>query len=274
MDESIGALLAIDGQVALVTGAATGIGEGIAHVLSRAGASVVIADLDAAGATRVAGAIAAGGGKAIAVEADLSALAGAEAAVDAAVAAFGSLDILVNNAGSYQGSGSIHDITPEMWRKLGAANLDTVFACSKAAARQMVKQGRGGAIVNITSVDGVHPFLGVNYDTFKAGANFFTQTLALDLAPHGIRANAVAPGLVLVETLDRVRRGELPPITLPPSVASGLRGPLSGSRGQHIPLGRPGTSEEMGQAVLFLCSRAASYITGQILAVDGGWLLL
>ncbi|MCC6382738.1 MAG: SDR family oxidoreductase [Dehalococcoidia bacterium] len=274
MDESIGALLALDGQVAIVTGAATGIGEGIAHVLARAGAAVVVADLDMKGARRVAEAIGAQGGRARAVEADLSDLAGAEAAVGAAVEAFGGLDILVNNAGSYQGSGSIHDITPEMWRKLRAANLDTVFACAKAASRQMVAQGRGGAIVNITSVDGVHPFLGVNYDTFKAGANFFTQTLALDLAPHGIRVNAIAPGLVLVETLDRVRRGELPPITVPPSVPSGLRGPLSGSRGQHIPLGRAGTSEEIGQAVLFLCSSAASYVTGQILAVDGGWLLL
>ena len=274
MDERLGELLSLDGRVALVTGAATGIGEGIAKVLAQAGARVVILDIDEAGAARVASQIATTGGVALWRRLDVTDFEAVSVAFAEVAEELGSIDILVNNAGSYQGSGSIHDLTPELWRKLMAVNLDSLFACCKAASREMVARKTRGSIVNITSVDGVRPYLGVNYDTPKAGANFFTQTLALDLAPHGIRVNAVAPGAVPVPTLDRVRRGELPPIVLPPSLPSGLRGPVSGQRGANIPLARPGTTEEMGWAVLYLCSAMASYVTGHVLVVDGGWCLL
>ena len=272
MNDRIANLLSLDGKVAIVTGGATGIGEGIAHVLADAGAAIAIFDVDDASA--VAGAIEEAGGRAQAFVVDAADLSAVTAAVDAAAAAFGRIDILVNNAGSYRGSGSIHDITEEMWRRLMAANIDTVFACSKAVGAKLVAQGEGGAIVNITSVDGVHPYLGVNYDAPKAAANFFTKTLALDLAPHGVRVNAVAPGVVPVETLARVGRGDLPPILVPPTLPTGLRGEMGQRRPANVPLGRPGTPEDVGHAVLFLCSDAASYVTGQVLAVEGGWLLV
>ncbi|MFN0095487.1 MAG: SDR family NAD(P)-dependent oxidoreductase [Dehalococcoidia bacterium] len=274
MDSSLARLLSLDGQTALVTGAATGIGEGIAKVLGQAGAHVVVLDIDDAGAARVATEIAEAGGQASWRHLDVTDFEAVSRGFAELATTHGAIDILVNNAGSYLSSGSIHDLSLELWRKLLAVNLESVFNCCKAGSHEMVTRGTRGAIVNVTSVDGVRPFLGVNYDAPKAGANFFSQTLALDLAPHGIRVNALAPGAVFVETLARVRRGELPPVTLAPTIASGLRGPVSGQRGANIPLGRSGTTEEMGWAVLWLCSPMASYVTGHVLVVDGGWCLL
>ena len=265
MDAEIGQLLALDGHTALVTGGATGIGEGIARVLAAAGATVFIGDIDVDGATRVAGEI---GGRAVRLDVtDAAATAEAIAAIDG-------LDILVNNAGTYREAGSILDQSHESWRRSIDLNLASVFNCSKPAAQAMVARGGGGSIVNIASVDGALPCLGTGYDTAKAGVVQFSRTLAVDLAPHGIRVNAVSPGNIPVATLAKIHSGELPPLWPVDSSPTGLMGPLMKMRSKNIPLGRTGTPAEIAHAVLFLCSPAAAYVTGQNLTVDGGWTLV
>ena len=265
MDVDIGRLLSLDGRTALVTGGATGIGESIARVLAAAGAVVTIGDVDVDGARRVATAI---GGRAVALDVT------DPASADAAVADVGGLDLLVNNAGTYREAGSILDQSHESWRRSIDVNLAGVFNCSKPAARAMVDGGRGGAIVNIASVDGYLPCLGTGYDSAKAAVIQLTRSLAVDLAPHGVRVNGVAPGNVVVETLRRIHAGELPPLWPPDSSPTGLMGPMMRQRTANIPLGRTGRPEEIAHAVLFLASAAATYVTGQTLTVDGGWTLV
>lgn len=262
MDAEIGALLSLDDRVALVTGAATGIGEGIAGVLARAGARVVVADIDQVGAQRVADAI---GGQAVHLD-----VTDAEQAA-AVIGGIEGLDLLVNNAGTYHEAGSILDQSYESWHRSIDVNLVGVFNCSKPAAESMVAAGRRGAIVNISSVDGFLPCLGTGYDSAKAAVNHFTSSLAVDLAPHGIRVNAVAPGVVPVPTLEKIRSGELPPLWPVDSSVTGLMGPLMRQRSANVPLGRPGTPDDIANAVLFLASAASSYITGHTILVDGGW---
>jgi NAD(P)-dependent dehydrogenase (short-subunit alcohol dehydrogenase family) len=149
-----------------------------------------------------------------------------------------------------------------------------VFNCAKPAARAMVDAGRPGAIVNIASVDGYLPCLGTGYDSAKAAVIHLTRSLAVDLAPHGIRVNGVAPGHVPVPTLARIRSGELPPLWPPDSSTTGLMGPMMRQRSANVPLGRSARPEEIAHAVLFLASEAASYVIGQTLTVDGGWTLV
>ena len=267
MEQKISDLFSLDGRIAVVTGAATGIGEGIARVLAAAGAYVHVLDVEMDGATRVAGQV---GGEAHRV--DVTDTAAIQAFVDALATGRG-IDILVNNAGSYHESGSILDQTHESWHRSIDLNLVTVFNCSKSVATQMAAQERGGSIVNIASVDGLLPCLGVGYDTAKAAVIHFTRSLAVDLSPYGIRVNGINPGVVPVPTLQKKRSGELPPVWSPGS-KTGLMGPLMQKRSANVPLGRPGTPEDIGNAVLFLASDAASYITGQTIGVEGGWGLI
>ena len=265
MDQSIAALLSLDGRRALVTGAATGIGESIARVLAAAGATVAIGDIDVDGAARVAGDI---GGTA--VELDVT----DPASVDRAFAEVGGIDLLVNNAGTYLEAGSILDQSHESWRRSIDVNLAGVFNCAKAAARDMVDAGRAGSIVNISSVDGLLPCLGTGYDSAKAAVIHLTKSLAVDLAPHAIRVNGVAPGNVPVPTLDKIHSGELPPLWPANSSTTGLMGPMMRQRSNNIPLGRKGRVEDIAHAVLFLAADASSYVTGHTLVVDGGWTLV
>ena len=265
MDGSISALLSMDGRSALVTGGATGIGEGIARVLAAAGAHVTIGDIDVDGAERVAADI---GGDAMHL--DVTDPVSAAAAIEA----MSGVDVLVNNAGSYHEAGSILDQSPESWQRSIAINLGSVFNCTKPFAKRLVAEGKGGAVVNVASVDGLLPCLGSGYDSAKAGVIHITRSLALDLAPHGIRVNAIAPGYVLVETLEKMHRGEIRPLWPNPSSVTGLMGPMMKQRSSNIPLGRGGTPQDMAHAVLFLCSPMASYVIGQTLGVDGGWTLV
>jgi 2-deoxy-D-gluconate 3-dehydrogenase len=267
-------LLSLDGKTALVTGAATGIGEGIAQLLAAAGARVMIGDIDDEGAERVATAIASEGHAADWLHLDVTDGDSAVAAVGRTRELGGSFDILVNNAGSYHEAGSIIDQPYDSWQRAVDINLVSLFHCSQPAARVMVEQGMGGAIVNISSVDGYLPCLGTGYDSAKAGAIHFTNSLAVDLAPHGIRVNGVAPGAVRVPTLERKRTGELPPVWPGSSVPTGLMGGLMSRRSANIPLGRQGVPDDIARAVLFLCGEASAYMIGHTLLVDGGWTLV
>jgi len=270
----VGELLSLEGRAAVVTGAATGIGEGIARLLARAGASVGVLDIDIGGAERTAHDIVEAGGRAVAIDVDVTDPASAEAGVQRAASEFGRLDVVVNNAGSYRDAGSVLDQTTESWERSIAVNLASVFYVSKPSATLMVAAGHGGAIINIASVDGYLPCLGTGYDTAKAGVVHFTRSLAVDLAPHAVRVNAVAPGHVLVPTLEKMRSGELPPVWPGSSRPTGLMGPVMQARTRAIPLGRSGTPADIASSVLFLASTAAAYITGQTLVVDGGWTLV
>lgn len=267
MNSPIDQLLSLTGRTALVTGGATGIGEGIARLLADAGATVVIGDIDIDGATRVADEI---DGRA--VHLDVTNV----PSVDAAIASIDGLDLLVNNAGTYHEAGSILDQSHESWRRSIDVNLAGVFNCSKAAAMAMTSAAtpRPGAIVNIASVDGMMVCLGTGYDSAKAAVIHFTRSLALDLAPHGIRVNGVAPGNVPVPTLAKMRNGQLPPLWPENSSVTGLMGPMMKERSSNIPLGRFGRPEDIARAVLYLSTEASSYVTGHTLVVDGGWLLV
>ena len=266
MDAEIIGLFDLDGRNAVVTGGATGIGEGIARCLAAAGARVAIADIDEDGAERVAREI---GGDALRLD-----VTDPGACADVLGTWGDHLDILVNNAGSYHEAGSILDQTVDSWRRSIEINLASLFNCCQPTVRRMVDQGDGGAIVNIASVDGVLPCLGTGYDTAKAGAIHFTRSLAVDVSPHRIRVNAVSPGVVPVPTLDRMHGGEIDHFWPREPSVSGLMGPITTKRSSNVPLGRKGTPADIAHAVLFLVSDAAGYVTGQNLAVDGGWTII
>lgn len=265
MNTDVGELLSLDGRDALVTGGATGIGEGIARLLAAAGARVTVGDIDLDGARRVAEEI---GGAAVHLDVtDVT-------SVGEAVATLTAIDVLVNNAGTYREAGSILDQSHESWHRSIDVNLVGVFNCAKAVATTMVGAGRRGAIVNIASVDGLVPCLGTGYDSAKAAVIHFTRSLGLDLAPHEIRVNAVAPGYIMVPTLQKMQTGEIKPMWPAEPSVSGLMGPITKGRSANIPLGRPGAPADIARAVLFLASEASSYITGQTLVVDGGWTIV
>jgi len=265
MDPAIGELLSLDGRTALVTGGATGIGEAIARTFARAGAQVVIGDIDVEGAQRVADDIGARAVHLDVTDADEA------AAVIGSIDESGGLDVLVNNAGTYFHVGSILDQTHESWRKAIDVNLVGVFNCCKPAATSMVASGKRGTIVNIASVDGVLPCMGTGYDSAKAAVIHLSASLAVDLAPHGIRVNCVSPGVIQVPTLEKMRSGEIGPLWPAEPSLSGLMGPIARLRSANVPLGRHGTGEDIARAVLFLATEASSYVTGANLLVDGGW---
>lgn len=255
----------LQGKVALVTGSGQGIGRGIAGVLGACGATVVVSDVNAETTAATAREL----GAALALPLDVTDRDAFNAAVDRIAAELGALDILVNNAGVYREyGGPVETITPEMWRTLWAVNVDGVFHGCQAAARAMRAAGKGGRIVNIASTQAVSPGVGVTYDASKAAVLQLTRTLALELGPHGITANAVAPGATWVNP------GEPPPIdaSAPIPRSGHPLGDAVASRIARIPAGRWARPEEIGNAVAFLCSPLADYVNGVYLNVDGGWL--
>ena len=240
-------------KVAIVTGGGSGIGEAVARVFAQAGAAVVVADLPGSPGTAVAEAIRAAGGKARFVPTDVSSREQADALVAAAVAEFGSADILVNAAGILAfGTGASTD--PETWDRVIGVNLTGTYNCCHSVLPEMIKRGRG-SIVNISSSTGAHD-VGANtaaYVASKGGVTIFTKALAVDHARDGIRANAVAPGPVDTPMLRHVIDDE-----------------ALARFGRSLPVGRVGRPEEQAYAILFLASDEASFVTGAILAVDGG----
>ncbi|MYF10459.1 MAG: SDR family oxidoreductase [Gammaproteobacteria bacterium] len=255
----------LSGKTAHVTGAGHGIGAAIARALALAGAKVAVSDIDAAGADQTAAAV---GGVGMAL--DVSDGEAVDAALAATVERLGGLDILVNNAGVYQGyGGPVRDITDAMWRQLWSVNVDGVFYCCRAAARIMIEAGRGGRIINIASTQAVTPGVGVTYDGSKAAVAQITKALALELAPHRINVNALAPGPTWV------RGGDPPPVDGHPPPPTG--DPLADTvadRIARLPAGHWGDPMEQGKAAVFLASAMSDFVTGAYLPVDGGWLTL
>jgi NAD(P)-dependent dehydrogenase (short-subunit alcohol dehydrogenase family) len=245
------------GKTAIVTGSSKGIGEGIVRVLAREGAKVVVNSRKKAECARLVQEILAAGGKAIAVEADVSRKADVTAMVEATVREFGAVDILVNNAGIEGHPVLAQDLPEEQWDRVLGVNLKGVFLCCQAVIPQMVKQG-GGRIVNISSTAGVRmTFFGsVEYTASKHGVTGLTQHLAWELADHRITVNTVCPGGVLT-----------------PLMESGTTPEFRDTIVKRLaPLGRFCSIQEIGEAVSFLASDRAGMITGQELAVDGGLL--
>ena len=263
--QTIAELFDLSGKSAVVTGGAMGIGQAIAFRLAEAGASVMIADIDLETANQTVEQIKATGGKAQAIRADVRSAADAKKVAQTAVEVFGSLDILVNNAGIYPMS-PVMEVSEELWDRVLNINLRGVFFYSQAAAQEMVKAGRGGKIISIASIDALHPNGRVSpYNASKGGLVMLTKALALELAPHQILVNAVAPGT----------------INTPGNQAAAAEFMASGIDPEEVvrrfveryPLQRMGEPDEVAKIVLFLASAAADYMTGSLLLVDGGNLL-
>jgi 2-deoxy-D-gluconate 3-dehydrogenase len=249
-------------KTAIVTGGAMGIGFGIAYRLAEAGAAVVIADTNKAAAEESAAKLVQMGWIASSVVTDVSDAVQVQAMVDAAVHTYGGLDILVNNAGIYPNI-PVMQLQEKEFERIISINLKGVFLCIKAAAQQMITQGKGGKIINITSIDALHPsMVGLaTYDASKHGVWGFTKNVALELAAHHISVNAIAPGGVSTP-------------------GTGAGGAISKEMEEaiqpflaKIPMHRMGEPDEIGKVALFLASELSSYMTGSQIVVDGGALL-
>ncbi len=248
-------MIDLSGKVAVVTGASRGIGAGIAERLAAQGAKVVVNHrASAEGAEAVAARIHEAGGQAVVVQADVSQSADAQRLIKTAIDTFGGLHILVNNAGTTRDM-VIMMMKEDDWETVIRTNLNSTFYCSKAAVRHMMRK-RYGRIINITSVVGLAGQAGqTNYAASKAGIIGFTKSLAKEVGSRGITVNAVAPGFVpttLTDVLTEEQRAQAIEMT---------------------PLGRLGSVEDVANAVAFLAADEASFITGQVLSVDGGLVM-
>ena len=249
-------MIDLTGKSAVVTGGSRGIGRAIVLRLAAQGADVAFSYRgNAAAAEETATAVRALGRRALPVQGDVSQPEAADALVKAALEAFGKVDILVNNAGITRDD-LIMRMSVEAWQDVINTNLSGAFYATKAVTRPMLK-AKGGRIINITSVSGQAGQTGqANYSAAKAGLIGLTKATARELASRGITCNAVAPGFVLTE------------------LTQGLAQPLQDEITSRTPLGRFGTPEEIANAVAFLASDDAEYITGQVLAVDGGLVMM
>jgi NAD(P)-dependent dehydrogenase (short-subunit alcohol dehydrogenase family) len=251
--------ISFENKVALVTGAGSGLGLATAKAFADAGASVVLADWNQKSVQSAAEELAAIGHKTLAVRCDVSDDAQVEAMVEKTVATFGRLDAAYNNAGVQNELAETADQTREDFDRVTAINLRGVWSCMKFELRQMRKQG-SGTIVNCSSLGGLvgGSQRGI-YHAAKHGVLGFTKSAALEYAARGIRINAVCPGLIHTPMSDQM-------------IAAG-QGEALKAMEMSIPMGRVGRPEEIADAVLWLCSEAASYVTGQSISVDGGFIM-
>ena len=245
----------LDGKVAIVTGSERGLGRGMATALAQAGADIVgvtyVAD-----APETAAAVQAAGRRYLHVQADLSSLEPIQRIVDTALQEFGRIDILVNNAGIIIRNDSV-DFTEKEWDDVMNINLKAAFFMCQAVARQFIKQGSGGKIVNVASMLSFQGGIRVpSYTASKSGVKGITMLLANEWAKHGVNVNAIAPGYMATDNTTQLRADE--------ARSAEILG--------RIPAGRWGLPEDLGGAVVFLASKAADYVNGYTIAVDGGWL--
>jgi 3-oxoacyl-[acyl-carrier protein] reductase len=244
----------LEGKVAIITGAGRGIGKGIALRFATEGASLVLNSLSES-ASKVAEEVVGAGGKAIAVQGDVSLSADVTKLIDAAIAAYGRIDILVNNAGITR-DGLLMRMTEDDWDSVLDTNLKSVYLCCRAAMRPMLKSRGGGRIINISSVIGLSGNAGqANYAASKAGIIGFTKSLAKELASRQVTVNAIAPGFIVTD------------------MTAGMSEEAKQALLKRIPLGALGEPEDVAAAALYLASAEARYVTGQTLTIDGGMTL-
>lgn len=249
-------MFSLKGRVALVTGASSGLGVQFARALSDNGAAVALVARRADRLKSLQNEIEGKGGRAVAIEADVTDHAAIARAFDAAEKAFGTVTILVNNAGIAHGGRAV-EMPPEEWRKVLSTNLDAVFFWAQEAARRLLAAKKQGAIVNIASVLGLAVSKGaVAYAAAKAGVVQVTKALAVELAFKGVRVNAIAPGWFVTEMNDDYLSGE---------EGAAIK--------REIPMGRFGNPGDLDGALLLLVSDAGSYITGATVVVDGGQVI-
>ena len=248
----------LPGRVCVVTGAASGIGRGIALALAKEGGRIAVLDLNAAGASATAAQITAMGGQAQAFTCDTSDAASVAAAAAQCATAFGPCDVLVNNAGILR-PGALDVLTLEEWNKVLSVNLTGYFLCAQTFGRQMrgkTADKSGGVLVHIASIAAEHvTAMAGAYSVAKAGVEMLSRQLAVEWGPHGIRSNAVHPGMILT----------------PMSQAFYDQPGVTERRSQAVPAGRIGVPDDIAQAVVFLASDRSAYISGQSLTVDGGF---
>ena len=256
---SLDSLLNLQGKRAIVTGGGVGIGFSIAYRLAEAGAQVLVADISQTNLDEARGKLDDKGWKVEYTLADVAKKEDIEQMCRKAVEAFGGIDVLVNNAGVYPMK-PMAEMSGEEFDKVIAVNLKGTFMATKQVARQMISQAKGGKIINITSIDALHPsMIGLAaYDASKHGMWGFTKNVALELAPHNIAVNAIAPGGIST-----------------PGTGAKDGKPMPGMEAftAKIPMRRFGEGDEIGKVALFLASDMASYMTGSQIVVDGGVLL-
>ncbi len=262
---SLAELIDLSGRVAIVTGAAQGFGFACARRLAEAGAAVSLVDRKAAAVAKAAQRIADAGGRTTSIVADVSRPDDVEQCTDATVAEFGRLDILVNNAGVFSNY-VLPNLEPEEFARILAVNVEGVYLCTRAAVVRMLEQGTGGSIINMASIDAVHPTsVGMSHHTTSKHAVWgFTKSLALELGPEGIRVNSIAPGPSLTEgTVEYIDAGA------PKGIDVAAQWERAAKR---VPMRRWADPDEIGRVAVFLASDLSSYVTGSQIVVDGGYL--
>lgn len=251
--------LNLENKVAIITGATSGIGRGMAFMFAQNGVSVVVNGNNEERGNAVVNEIKASGGKAVFVRANVGDRQEAENLAERTVEEFGRIDILINNAGiniDVKDRGPIHVFPDEMWKKIMSVDLDGVYYCSKAALKNMTENGYG-KIINIGSIVGAVPLRNqCAFAAAKAAVNNLTRAMAIELAPFGINVNAILPGSIQIA---RMTEGGMYTDGRFESIMS------------HIPFKRPGTPEDIGYGALYLASDVSGYVTGNILVIDGGW---
>ena len=257
-------LIDFSNKKAIVTGAATGIGFAIAYRLAEAGASILIVDTNSEQAQQASQKLRSYGYQASSLQCDVSCEEEVRSMVKIAAKKMGGIDILVNNAGIYPRI-PLAQMTGDNFEQVVSVNLKGTFLCSREVSQRMLEQGRGGCIINITSIDAIHPSSeGLSaYDASKGGVLTLTKSMARELGRHDIRINAIAPGGILTEGV-RALFAEQSAVQGKAQLKAFMA---------HMLLGRMGEADDIGRVALFLASDLASYMTGSLVIVDGGYLI-